>query len=111
MKAKSQDSSGFQRGDKVRLRTGDQAGSRGIIGAEVDGRLKIILEDGAEILVSPEGVTNYSLAARRAWSASPKKAGRPKEVGRQKKMVSIRVDTDIWEALGRAVEAGFIPSR
>ncbi len=41
----------------------------------------------------------------------PKRAGRPSLPVPRKKMVSIRIDVDVWNRLGEAVELGLIPSR
>ena len=70
----------IQTGDKVRLKTGSDRGKRGSIEAS-DGPKLIIRLDGTgrtvRALVSE--VTNYSLAARKAWVTDPE---RP--VGRRK---------------------------
>jgi len=54
-------------GDKVRLRTGDSKGLRGTILALSDDKLEIQLEDGKKTQAIPQDVTNFSLAARKAW--------------------------------------------
>ncbi len=111
MPVEHQDSTGYKTGDKVRIRTGSWAGERGIIAAELDGILEIQLESGTIAQVQPKDITNYSLAARRAWQAQPKQAGRPRLAVPRKRMVSIRIDIDIWEQLGQAAEAGLITNR
>jgi ribosomal protein L24 len=56
-----------QAGDKVRLRSGDNKGQRGKILALVSGMLDIQLENGTKTQIAPQEVTNFSLAARKAW--------------------------------------------
>ncbi len=111
MGEQKQDPSGFQHGDKVRISSGSYVGARGVIRAESDGLLEIQLDDGDIVSVPAKEVTNYSLAARRAWQAMPKRAGRPQLATPRKKMVSMRLDVDIWDRLGNAVELGLVPSR
>ncbi len=106
-----QDPSGFQLGDKIRVRSGIYKGTRGVIRAEVDGLLEIQLDEGGIVNIAVKEVTNYSLAARRAWQVMPKRAGRPQLPVPRKKMVSIRLDVDVWNRLGEAVELGLIPGR
>jgi hypothetical protein len=111
MEEQKQDPSGFQPGDKVRIRSGSYLGARGIICAESDRKLEIQLDEGGIVSVSAKEVTNYSLAARRAWLAMPKRTGRPQLATPRKKMVSMRIDVDVWNHLGEAVELGLIPNR
>src|SRR6266566_5506989 len=106
-----QDPSGFRPGDKIRVRSGIYTGARGIIRAELNGLLEIELDDSKVLSVPAKEVTNYSLAARRAWQVMPKRAGRPQLATPRKKMVSMRLDIDVWDRLGEAVELGLIPSR
>jgi uncharacterized protein (DUF4415 family) len=108
-----QNSDGFHPGDKIRIRNGPFAGARGIILVEVDGLLEIQLDESeSNTLTLPvEDITNYSLAARRAWKVMPKRAGRPQLPIPRKKMVSMRLDVDVWDRLGDAVELGLITSR
>jgi uncharacterized protein (DUF4415 family) len=108
-----QNPDGFHPGDKIRIRNGSFAGTRGIIRGEVDSLLEIQL-DGSEshtVTVPVEDITNYSLAARRAWQVMPKRAGRPQLPLPRKKMVSMRLDVDVWDRLGDAVELGLITNR
>jgi len=85
---------------------------RGVIVSEANGMLIVELQGEKTTEIAPGKVTNYSLAARRAWATMPKKAGRPRlDTSGKKKMVSLRIDADLWERLGQAVEAGLIPNR
>ena len=101
---------GFRLGDKVRLRSGPHKGARGNISSESDGRLEIELDTGDRVAALPEDITNYSLAARRAWQAMPKRTGRPKGQRPVKRMMSMRLDSDVWDMLHEAAERGLIPN-
>lgn len=111
MRDHQQNPSGFQPGDKVRLNSGPHKGVRGIICAELNGVLEVNLGSGDTAHVLPEEATNYSLAARRAWEAMPKRAGRPKGQNPVKRMVSMRLDADVLEMLREAVELGLVANR
>ena len=101
----------FDQEIRLQYYTGPHTGARGIIQAELDGFLEIQLEDSTSIKVPINDVTNYSLAARRAWQVMPKRSGRPQLPAPRKKMVSIRLDIDVWDRLGRQLKSGLIPSR
>ncbi len=111
MEEQLQDLNDFQLGDKIRIRSGPHTGARGVIRAEVDGLLKIELDTNEITQVTLEEITNYSRAARRAWKAMPKRAGRPKGQKPVKRMVSMRLDADVWEMLQEAAERGLISNR
>ena len=67
-------------GDKVRLKAGTHAGARGFLDAFDEEKLVVRLEDsGLKVRVTPEQITNFSLAARKAWVTEPGRA-----VGRRK---------------------------
>jgi hypothetical protein len=102
---------GYQPGDKVRVRSGPHLGSRGILLGQEGGLVRLELSSGETILVQPHELTNFSLAARKAWQTMPKRAGRPPSPNTRKKMVSLRLDVDVWRMLGRAAEFNLIPSR
>jgi hypothetical protein len=106
-----QDPTGTQVGDKVRLRLGPNAGERGLVEEVNDSSLLVHLNTGERVIAPHEGITNYSLAARRAWDVMPKRAGRPSSASPPKKMVSIRIDSQVWGILGQAVDLGLIASR
>jgi hypothetical protein len=101
-------------GDKVRLKAGPHAGERGTLDAIVGDRLVIRLEEsGATIRVTSDQVTNYSLAARKAWVTGPDRA-----VGRRKGTklydrvsVTLRLDRDVWERFLGLEEDGVIDDR
>lgn len=98
-------------GDKVRVRYGDHAGQRGVIKDMSENFCAIELTTGLVIHSSRDSFTNYSLAARRAWQKMPKMSGRPRSITKQKRMVSLRIDAELWDELGLAVSRGLIESR
>jgi ribosomal protein L24 len=59
-------------GDKVRVSAGDQKGQRGIIQAVMESTLEVKLDNGEVVSISPQQVTNFSLAARKAWQTMRK---------------------------------------
>lgn len=111
MQKLQQNQAGFRIGDKVRLCSGPHKGARGSIAAESDGRFEIELGPGDKIVAFAEDITNYSLAARRAWETMPKRTGRPKGQKPVKRMVSMRLDSDVVDMLQEAAERELIPNR
>lgn len=101
-------------GDKVRLKATSHAGSRGVVEAIRKGELQIRLKDtGQRILVPPEGVTNLSLAARRAWVSMPNRhVGRPKGMRFCDRVsVTLRIDRDLWAEFQMKESTGVIDDR
>jgi hypothetical protein len=101
-------------GDKVRVKAGDHTGERGVIEA-VDGEKLLVRlgESDVKVRVTAEQVTNYSLAARKAWKTEPDRA-----VGRRKGTkltdrvsVTLRLDRDLWERFLALEEVGVIDDR
>jgi hypothetical protein len=101
-------------GDKVRLKVGQHAGERGFVEA-VDGEKLLIRveKSGSKVRMTPQQVTNYSLAARKAWVTGPNRA-----VGRRKGTkltdrvsVTLRFDRDLWEHFIGLEEDGLIDGR
>lgn len=101
-------------GDKVRLKAGDNAGARGIVKAVEGDQFVVRLDDsGVEVRVAAAAVTNYSLAARKAWVTGPDRA-----VGRRKGTkltdrisVTLRIDRGSWELFLALEEAMVIEDR
>jgi hypothetical protein len=101
-------------GDKVRLKAGGHAGQRGTVAAVRGDRLRVRLDDATRGLWVPAAtVTNYSLAARKAWVTGP---DRP--VGRHKGTklcdrvsVTLRIDRDLWARFRDLEAAGLIENR
>ena len=54
-------------GDKIRISAGNQKGQRGTIQAITNRSLEIKLESGETVATSQQNITNFSLAARKAW--------------------------------------------
>ena len=100
-----------QIGDKVRLRSGPNKGERGVLHGEEGTLVKVELGSGQIVLTKPDEITNFSLAARKAWEKMPKRSGRPRSANQNKKMVSFRLDMDVWRMLGLAAEFDLIVSR
>ncbi len=98
-------------GDKLRIRSGDRAGQRGIAVGEDSGQIIVALMTGEELVLARDQMTNFSLAARRAWKVMPKRAGRPKAQGERKTMVSLRLEHDVKRRLSLAAEMGLIRTR
>jgi hypothetical protein len=101
-------------GDKVRLKAGEHRGERGMVETVDGGKLAVRLESSARVVrVLPEQVTNFSLAARKAWVTEPNRG-----VGRRKGTrlcdrvsVTLRLDRDLWERFTALQEAGAIEDR
>ena len=98
----------------MRLKAGTHAGARGFLDAFDKEILVIRLEDsGLKVRVTPEQITNFSLAARKAWVTEPDRA-----VGRRKGTrlcdrvsVTLRVDRDLWQQFLDLEEEGVIENR
>jgi hypothetical protein len=101
-------------GDKVRLKVGAHAGKRGLVEA-VDGeKLLIRLDESiSKVRVTPEQLTNYSLAARKAWVTGPDRAvGRKKGTKLYDRVsVTLRFDRDVWERFLALEQKGLIDDR
>lgn len=101
-------------GDKVRLKAGSLKGQRGVISGTSGGVITVLVTDSnMSTEVRPEEITNFSLAARRAWRSAPeRRVGRPPREGESSRVsVTIRVDRDLWEDF-QALEAdGHIEDR
>lgn len=101
-------------GDKVRLKAGPHAGARGELCAVDGDKLLVRLESsGLKIRVAGEQITNFSVAARKAWVTEPDRA-----VGRRKGTklcdrvsVTLRLDRDLWELFQGLEEDGVIEDR
>ena len=87
-------------GDKVRLKAGKHAGARGLLDA-FDGDKVVVRLEGSErkVRVTLDQVTNFSLAARKAWVTDPDRAvGRRKGTKLSDRLsVTVRLDRELWE--------------
>src|SRR5262249_15679401 len=98
-------------GDRLRIKSD---GRRGVAEKIERGRLVIRLaEESGKLTVSADGVTYYSLAARKAWAKMPdRKVGRPRGSRVCDRLsVTIRVDRPLWEEFRRYEELGRIEDR
>jgi len=95
-----------QPGDRVKLKDITHFGRRGKIRGVSRTHLLVELEDANEVLqLTDTQVTNFSLAARKAWKSMPhKRVGRPR--GSRvcdRTSVTFRIDRDLWDEF-RALE-------
>ncbi len=102
---------GHREGDRVRVKARPGDPQRGIVRQVSKAWLRVETDDGESLLVPPDSVTNYSLAARRAWRTMPKHAGRPRSARRDTRMISVRIRDSTWSLLARAVDLGLVSSR
>jgi uncharacterized protein (DUF4415 family) len=100
------------KGDKVLVLRGEYQGIRGTID-DVQGDTAKVVFSESNATLPIELLQNFSSAARKAWQTRPQRAvGRPKDPNiTPKRMVSLRLDIDLWNELGKAVELGMIRSR
>lgn len=103
-----------QQGDKVRIRKGPFSGKRGTLKLKRSGGWIVSFEDGdSDGVIRTGDMTNFSLAARRAWHSMPnRKVGRP--VGTKvsdRVSIIFRVDRTLWEEFVAAEQAGVVGDR
>ena len=101
-------------GDKIKLKNYHGAPMRGIV-EEVHGdELLIRLHESGELVaVASELVTNFSLAARKAWKNMPhRQVGRPRGARHCDRVsVTLRIDRALWEQFKRDESEGRIRDR
>jgi hypothetical protein len=101
-------------GDKVRLKDHNSTPVRGVVVAVHDDELLVRLDASGELIsVAPAGVTNFSLAARKAWKNMPhRRVGRPKGARHCDRVsVTLRIDRELWEQFRQDEAAGLIADR
>lgn len=103
-------------GDKVKIRhNGSGAVSnRGILLHVGPTRLVVRLTSTDSVVtVSPKQVTNFSLAARKAWKSMPdRQVGRPRGSKVCDRIsVTIRLDRSLWEQFRQAENGGVVTDR
>jgi len=101
-------------GDKVRFRRGPHEGRRGLV-FEVKGKNVLVQADGDNevIWVQVKDLTNFSLAARKAWKKMPeRRVGRPKGSGTRGRIsVTLRIDRELWASFRQAEVMGLVSDR
>jgi hypothetical protein len=101
-------------GDKVRVKVGAHSGERGVIESVADDKIVVRLEKTAVVVrLDASQITNFSLAARKAWATEPDRAvGRRKGTKlRDRVTVTFRIDRDLWERFMGLLETGRIEER
>jgi hypothetical protein len=100
--------------DKVKLKSHNSSPARGVV-EEVHGdELLVRLDESGELVaVASESVTNFSLAARKAWKNMPhRQVGRPKGARHCDRVsVTLRIDRGLWEQFKRDESEGHIKDR
>src|SRR5438128_2237798 len=101
-------------GDKVKLKSHNSAPVRGVV-EEVHGdELLVRLDESGELVaVAAELVTNFSMAARKAWKNMPhRRVGRPKGARHCDRVsVTLRIDRELWEQFKQDESEGLIEDR
>ena len=97
-------------GDKVRVKSDKQ---RGIVQRVGKDSVLVQLNEGGHAKVSDAEVTNYSLAARKAWKKMPsRRVGRPKGTTKTDRVsVTLRIDRKLWDQFKAAESRGLISDR
>lgn len=102
------------KGDKIRIKRGELAGYRGILVRPMSGKWVVsVAQQDRSILLSAEDLTNYSLAARRAWCSMPnRKVGRPTGSKVSDRIsVIFRIDRTLWNEFVATEQEGLIGDR
>jgi len=101
-------------GDKVRLKGYNSASTRGVVEAVQGGELLVRLNESGELVpVASACVTNFSLAARKAWKNMPhRRVGRPKGARHCDRVsVTLRIDRELWKQFRQDESEGLIEDR
>src|SRR4030095_13210071 len=101
-------------GDKVKLKGYNSASTRGVVEAVQGGELLVRLDESGELVpVASACVTNFSLAARKAWKNMPHRhVGRPKGARHCDRIsVTLRIDRELWAQFKRGESEGRIRDR
>ncbi len=101
-------------GDKVRLKDHNGAPVRGVVAAVHGDELLVHLDESGELVaIAPALVTNFSLAARKAWKNMPhRRVGRPKGARHCDRVsVTLRIDRELWEQFRQDELEGLIKDR
>ena len=101
-------------GDKVRLKDHNGAPVRGVVAVVHGDELLVHLDESGELVaIAPALVTNFSLAARKAWKNMPhRRVGRPKGARHCDRVsVTLRIDRELWEKFRQDELEGLIKDR
>jgi uncharacterized protein (DUF4415 family) len=101
-------------GDKVKLKESNSASARGVVEAVQGDKLLVRLDtSGEQVVVVSDLVTNFSLAARKAWKNMPhRRVGRPKGARHCDRVsVTLRIDRELWTQFKADEAAGLIRDR
>src|SRR5215217_6321211 len=101
-------------GDKVKLKSHHGTPARGIVEDVHGNELLVRLHGSGELIAVESGlVTNFSLAARKAWKNIPhRQVGRPKGARHCDRVsVTLRIDRVLWEQFKRDESEGRIRDR
>jgi uncharacterized protein (DUF4415 family) len=99
--------------DKVRIKHPGQKGERGVIDAVREDGVMVKTVSGKIVALDFKEITNFSLAARKAWKSMPKrKVGRPRGSSLSNRIsVTLRIDEDLWREFRHAEAMGLISNR
>ena len=100
--------------DKVKLKSHNSAPMRGVVEAVHGDELLVHLDESGELVaIAPALVTNFSLAARKAWKNMPhRRVGRPKGARHCDRVsVTLRIDRELWEQFRQDELEGLIKDR
>jgi len=97
-------------GDKIRIKI---SLARGVVERVKGNTLFVSRDDGGEENVKSSEVTNYSLAARKAWESMPeRRVGRPKGTSKTDRVsVTLRIDRELWARFKQAEQDALITDR
>jgi uncharacterized protein (DUF4415 family) len=101
-------------GDKVKLKGDHSAAIRGVVEAVQGDELLVRLDESGELVtIASARVTNFSLAARKAWKNMPqRRVGRPKGARHCDRVsVTLRIDRELWEKFKKDEATGLIEDR
>ncbi len=101
-------------GDKVKLKNHNGPPVRGVLEGVHGDKLLVRLDESGELVaVAPKSVTNFSLAARKAWQNMPhRQVGRPKGARHCDRVsVTLRIDRALWEQFRQDESEGRIKDR
>ena len=98
-------------GDKVAIKRSGEV-TRGVIEERLPAAARVRIHEGLVVEVAYATLTNYSAAARKAWSKQPlRRVGRPRGATVDRVTVNVRLDRELWNAFKAAETEGLITGR